>query len=107
MDTRVQEQIDIIKNTIVEILPVEQIYLFGSYAYGIPREDSDLDIYVVMSDTAPYRNIEARQMIGEALWGRKSLSADILVNKKSRFLYRCSAPTLEHEVFERGRIIYG
>ncbi|MDR1051627.1 MAG: nucleotidyltransferase domain-containing protein [Deltaproteobacteria bacterium] len=26
----------------------DKIYLFGSYAYGEPTEDSDLDFYVVV-----------------------------------------------------------
>jgi predicted nucleotidyltransferase len=107
MKQRIQEQIDNIKKIITKTIPVEQIYLFGSYAYGAPREDSDLDIYVVMNDSAPYRSIEARRLIGAALWGHKSLPTDILVAKKSRFQYRCSAPTLEHEVAEKGKLIYG
>ena len=31
-------------------LNLEKIILFGSYAYGTPNEDSDLDLYVVTSD---------------------------------------------------------
>jgi predicted nucleotidyltransferase len=37
-----------IKDIILSTIPVEQIYLFGSYAYGTPNADSDLDIYVIM-----------------------------------------------------------
>ncbi len=39
-----------IKNKIVENLKpldVQKIILFGSYAYGKPNEDSDLDIFVI------------------------------------------------------------
>jgi predicted nucleotidyltransferase len=107
MEQAVTEQIDKIKRIIVETVPVEQIYLFGSYAYGTPNENSDLDFYVVLKDDAPYRPLDAMTMIGAALWGKKSMPADILVNKKSRFQYRLSAPTLEHEVVEKGKLIYG
>ena len=31
-------------------LNLEKIILFGSYAYGVPNEDSDLDLYVVTKD---------------------------------------------------------
>jgi len=31
-------------------LNLEKIILFGSYAYGAPNEDSDLDLYVVTND---------------------------------------------------------
>ena len=107
MEKQVQEQIDIIKDIIVQTVPVEQIYLFGSYVYGTPSKNSDLDFYVVLKDDAPYRSLDAIDKIGLALWGKKSMSVDILVNKKSRFQYRLSAPTLEHEVANKGKLIYG
>jgi predicted nucleotidyltransferase len=45
--------IEKLKKEIVERLkPLnpEKIILFGSYAYGKPGEDSDIDLYVVTSD---------------------------------------------------------
>ena len=48
--------IEAIKPKIVEaLMPLnpEKIILFGSYAYGTPNEDSDLDICVVEKD---YKN---------------------------------------------------
>jgi predicted nucleotidyltransferase len=107
MEQLIQDQIDTIKDVILKTIPVEQIYLFGSYAYGIPHPDSDLDLYVVMKDDAPYTQLEAMRLISGALWGHKSIPTDILVNKKSRFRYRATAPTLEQEITERGIVIYG
>jgi predicted nucleotidyltransferase len=85
---------------------VECIYLFGSYAYGVPNEDSDIDLFVVMNDDAPYDVVEAIAMIHHAIYGKKSIPTDILVNKNSRFQYRKTGPTLEQEVAEKGIIIY-
>jgi len=31
-------------------LDLDQVILFGSYAYGNPNEDSDIDLYVVTKD---------------------------------------------------------
>ena len=45
MDAVIQAEIDKLKDLIVNAVPVEQIYLFGSYAYGTPHKDSDLDFY--------------------------------------------------------------
>ena len=45
--------IEVLKHEIVERLkPLdpEKIILFGSYAYGTPTEDSDIDLYVVTKD---------------------------------------------------------
>jgi len=43
----VESELDKLKDIIVNTVPVEQIYLFGSYANGTPHKDSDLDLYVV------------------------------------------------------------
>lgn len=45
--------IETVKDEIVERLkPLDpdKIILFGSYAYGTPTEDSDIDLYVVTKD---------------------------------------------------------
>jgi predicted nucleotidyltransferase len=47
LERKVQEQLDRVKEIILSTIPVERIYLFGSYAYGTPNADSDLDIYVM------------------------------------------------------------
>lgn len=107
MEKRVEEQLNVIKDIITWTIPVEQIYLFGSYAYGTPNADSDLDLYVIMKDDAPYSVGEAKTMLYTAVFGHKSMPTDILLIKKSRFQYRLTAPTLEQEVAEKGAIIYG
>ncbi len=45
--------IDDIKNRIVEAVDPEKIILFGSFAYGKPSKDSDLDILVIMKSDLP------------------------------------------------------
>ena len=107
MNQAVTDQIAILKDIILETIPVEQIYLFGSYASGIPSDDSDLDMYVIMKDDTAMLEIEAEKKIALACIGRKTMSTDILVSKKSRFEYRLTAPTLEREVATKGMIIYG
>ena len=107
MDKKVADELELIKNVIVETVPVEQIWLFGSYAYGTPIKESDLDIYVVLKDDAPMRPVEAMDMIGLSLYKKKSMRTDILALKKERFDYRQGALTLEHEVASKGVLIYG
>jgi predicted nucleotidyltransferase len=107
IDQAVVDQIDILKDLILETIPVEQIYLFGSYAYGTPASDSDLDMYVIMKDDASLPEIEAEQKIALAFIGKKTMSADVLVSKKSRFEHRLTAPTLEREVATKGMLLYG
>jgi len=43
-----QLKLDIIKR--LKPLNLERVVLFGSYAYGTPNDDSDIDLYIVTKD---------------------------------------------------------
>jgi predicted nucleotidyltransferase len=105
--TAIKEELDILTRIIVETVPVERIYLFGSYAYGTPSQDSDLDLYVVLKDDAPMREVEAIDAISLALYEKKTKPVDILVHKLSNYLERQPLPTLERKITREGIRIYG
>ena len=42
------EKIENIKTSILKYVPARYIYLFGSFAYGNPNYNSDIDIYTVI-----------------------------------------------------------
>ena len=46
----ITSEIEKIRDIIVNTIPLEKLYLFGSYAYGTPNEDSDYDFYAVIPD---------------------------------------------------------
>ena len=48
--SEIKQNLNEISRIIVETVPVESIYLFGSHAYGVPNDDSDLDLYIVFKD---------------------------------------------------------
>ncbi len=48
-----EELIQEIKERIVSAVHPEKIILFGSYAYGTPTEDSDVDLLVIMQSNEP------------------------------------------------------
>lgn len=53
MSGDVRMEIENIKLEIIERLKplnINQVILFGSYAYGVPHKDSDIDLYVVTND---------------------------------------------------------
>jgi len=89
MDAAVQAELDKLKKLIINAMPVEQIYLFGSYAYGTPRKDSDLDLYVVLKDDNPLRDLDAGLQIRFAIARKKSMPVDIIAKKKEGF---CETP---------------
>lgn len=61
------KNIEVLKKEIVERLrPVdpESVVLFGSYAYGKPDENSDIDLYVVTKDDyTPQSYHEKRKIV--------------------------------------------
>ena len=59
----------------------EEIYLFGSHAWGTPGPDSDIDLMVIVpqSDERPIR----RDQRAQRCLGRLLISADVLVRTVS------------------------
>jgi len=107
MNEAVQAELDKLKELIINAIPVEQIYLFGSYAYGTPHKDSDLDLYVVLKDDFPLRDLDAGLQIRMAIDRKKSMPVDIIAKKKKDFVNRMSDMTLERIVNRDGVRIYG
>ena len=58
----------------------QKIILFGSYAYGTPTEDSDVDLMVVMN----YRGSEHAKAMEILRAVRPPFSVDLLVRKTRR-----------------------
>jgi len=105
MDMRYMNDLELFKKNVLKIVPAEVIYLFGSYAYGMPNEDSDLDIYVVVPDTIE----DLSELYGKInlLWRRKPVSLDLLINHSGVFNRRKNGPTLERTIVQKGTILYG
>ena len=106
MNTEIQSEVDKLKELIINTVPVEQIYLFGSYAYGTPHKDSDLDFYIVLKDDLPMRDLDAGLQISLAIARKKSMPVDIIAKNKKDFLNRLDDFTLECKVTTDGIRIY-
>jgi predicted nucleotidyltransferase len=78
-----QAKITIIVEKLVEAYHPRRIYLFGSYAWGEPTIDSDLDLLIIVasSEEKPYRRMKPAY---QALRGMK-VSKDILVYTEAEF----------------------
>jgi len=100
-------EINAIKDIIVRTAAPERVYLFGSYAYGTPNQDSDYDFYVLMPDSAKAPGLVTDD-IYRALYKKTSKkSVDVLVRRVSDFEKRKHLPTLEREVYAKGMVLYG
>jgi len=107
MDETIQAELDKLKELIINAIPVEQIYLFGSYAYGTPHEYSDLDLYVVLKDDVETRELDAVIKIQSVIRNVKTKPVDIIANKKSKYIWLTTGPTMERKIAREGIKIYG
>ena len=85
---------------------VLQIYLFGSCAHGIPTDDSDIDLMVIVHDGID--TLQVMQSISRGLIDRQ-VSLDVLVDTISDFI-ELSNParvTLQREIKNKGILVYG
>jgi predicted nucleotidyltransferase len=83
----------------------EKIILFGSYAYGTPREESDIDIYVVLKDGSK-NPLLAMEDVYSVLGDRRCYEVDVLANYKSRYDTRSKLPSMERVIANNGVVLY-
>ena len=100
-----QEEINALKNCFVKALDPLRVYLFGSYAYGIPDQDSDFDFYIVVDDSKT-DTLDLTLRAYSACSEIKRHPVDILVGTKSRFENRKQRPSIENEVYHKGVLLY-
>ena len=84
----------------------EQIWLFGSHAWGNPDHDSDVDLLVVVphSDETPIRR---SQRAHRCLRGLR-MPKDVLVETRQEVdRVKELKSSLENAIFSRGRRFYG
>jgi len=104
----IKEDLETLKEIILEKVPTDQIWLFGSYAYGTPHKNSDIDIYIVMKDDAPMRELDAMDEVNyERVFRRTKKPVDILAIKRNRFDYRAENFSMENKIKREGVKIYG
>ena len=108
MDANIQEKLNLIKDSVLKTVPeTEAIYLFGSYVYGMPHQDSDLDICVVIPDSFPNNPIDVGVEIRKGLYKTLRMPMDLFVKKSTAFNRKKQAATLEKVILQDGVMIYG
>jgi uncharacterized protein len=101
-----KEVIEDVKNRLVKAYNPIAIYLFGSYAWGTPNEESDLDLLVVV-DKSEEKSFRRPLKGYEALRGLELIAKDLIVQTKEEFERRSSEiTTLEHKIKRDGDLIY-
>lgn len=107
MPYNVKSELENLLKEINQVVGVTSIYLFGSYAYGEPTEDSDLDICIVTDDKSK-RKVEIMKVIRKAIARVQSMPVDLLVYYNDEFNERAKSNcTLESQIFNHGVKLYG
>lgn len=100
-----QKDIQATCDDIVQEFAPLQVILFGSYAYGTPREDSDVDLLVVMDIPESETSHQASE-----IWQRipRRFSMDLLVRSQEEVTYRISHNDwFFREITEKGKVLFG
>jgi predicted nucleotidyltransferase len=101
-----KEILDDVKNRLVKAYNPIAIYLFGSYAWGTPSEESDLDLLIVV-DKSEEKSFRRPIKGYDALRGLEYIPKDLIVQTKDEFERRSSEKTtLEYKIKKSGECIY-
>jgi predicted nucleotidyltransferase len=99
------EKIDNIKESVLKFVSAKYIYLFGSYAYGNPTEESDIDIYVVTPDNTNNFSELYAKIIGD-LGDKKIFFIDLLLGRETSFNTRRENNIFEKTISQKGKLLY-
>ncbi len=99
-----QEQIGEITKRIVGHFKPQKIILFGSYANGIPTEESDLDLLIIKDSDIPSRlqNRKVRKILSDL-----KIPVDVIVKTPEEFqTYKDIIGTIIYPANKFGKVIY-
>lgn len=99
-------EVNILRDKMVEQLSPLKIYLFGSFAEGKQNERSDYDFYVIMRDGI-YDMVSLTASAYKAIRNYQTRPVDIIIGTQSRFEERVNIPSVEYDVSRKGVVVYG
>ena len=100
-----KKEINSLTNRISKAFNPSQIFLFGSYAFGTPTPDSDLDLCIV-TDLEGKRKLDIIREIRRGISFIFHGSLDILLYGKDEFAQRASLQnTLEYQILNEGKLL--
>ena len=103
--TAVQQKIDDATRRLRDALRPVMIYLYGSYAYGQPHAESDLDLLVIVKDS-PHTFFKRSGLAYRAL-GDLDMPVDVQVYTLAEFEERAQLPlSFERTIKTKGRVLY-
>lgn len=100
----IEKKIEEVAQRIAIKFQPEQIILFGSFAWGNPTEDSDVDLFIIKSTASSTRDM-SREISGFVF--PRPFPLDIIVYKPEQVKQRKeSGDFFMRDIFSKGRILY-
>jgi predicted nucleotidyltransferase len=97
--------LNLIRDRLVKVYQPLEIYLFGSYAWGTPSDDSDLDLLIVVSRST--KKSYERAVKGYHELREMTISKDILVFTKKEFDENSiDVTTICYKTKHEGKLLY-
>jgi len=96
-----------IRNIIIKDIPnVVKVILFGSYARGDAREDSDIDFLIITN--REYERKEKLKTLADLRWNiaLAGYNADVLLKYQKKYTADMLSPTLSRVINREGKIIW-
>lgn len=99
-----QEKLKEVTDKIVKEFNPEKIILFGSYAWGTPTKDSDIDLFIVKNENKT--SLEMMREVSEIFF-KRDFAMDILVYTAQQMERRkeMGDPFLRR-IIESGKVLY-
>lgn len=92
-----------VSDCIAQEFQPERIILFGSYAYGTPSEDSDVDLLVIL----PFKDKPVRKALEILQKTNPKIPLDLLVRTPEQVRKRLdNQDWFMREIMEKGRMLY-
>lgn len=103
-------KIPLIRELILNSMPesaLKKVYLFGSYAYGNPTQNSDIDIFVIIDNN--YDNMEIALIIKKIFRDNHIFPCDLIVRKEQEFEegMKENAYNFTKIIYNHGVVLYG
>lgn len=103
----IRAEIDRIVRQLVDAYGPERIILFGSYAYGQPHADSDLDLLIIKRTSERFINrwVNVRQIVSDP---KRSIPFEPIVLTPDEIEERlATGDQFIKEIVTKGEVLYG
>lgn len=102
-----EKDFETIKDIIIKDVPdVSSIILFGSYARGTAKEDSDMDVAILISNSI--ERMDRLKLLTALRWeiAQNGYDVDVLLKVEKEFLSEKDLPTISRVIFSEGKKIW-